>query len=579
VTDIDPITVQVVANRLQSTAEEMWAALVRTGYSVNIKERYDCSTAVFNGRGEVVAMPSRATVPIHLSSLDGVVQAVLHAFPRGDFAPGDMFIANDPYIPGGGGSHLPDYTVVAPVFGASEKVIAFVANLGHHSDIGGAATGSHAVHMPTIFHEGLRLPPVRIVRAGEVQQDIVQMIALNSRLPRERVGDLRAQFAANWTGIRGVREACARFGEETVAACMNEMLNYSERRLRAALRRLPDGEFEGVDYFDDDGVHEEPLRVQVRAVKQDESLLLDFAGTCPQVGTAVNAPMVATRATVFCVVKTLLDPALPPNAGLHRVITISAPPGTLVNPLPPAAVGERSSTCQVIGDAVSAALAELVPNESPAACGSLLGYRVCGTDSQKRHYFVEYQAFAGGHGATAFADGMDSVRVWASGASNAPVEADEIAYPIIVHRYELRSGSGGAGLHRGGLGIRRVFTVCGEGVTLSTGCTRMRIAPRGVRGGCSGERATIVINPGTGREERLSRSVTDYPLGKGDIIEVQSAGGGGWGPPPERPREMLERDVREGKMSPKLVDRDTGHLPQQGAKNADAAIHPAREVE
>ncbi len=552
VAHIDPITAQVVGNRLQSTAEEMWATLVRTGYSVNIKERYDCSTAIFNGRGEVIAMPSRATVPIHLSSLDGVVQAVLHRFPRESFVRGDMFIANDPYIPGGGGSHLPDYTVVAPVFGASDEIVAFVANLGHHSDIGGAATGSHAVHMPTIFHEGLRLPPVRIVRAGQVQDDIVNLIALNSRLPSERVGDLRAQFAANWTGIRGVREVCERFGEEVVGACMEEMLDYSERRLRAALGGLPDGEFEALDYFDDDGVHEEPLPIHVRAVKRGETLLLDFSGTCPQVGTAVNAPMVATRATVFCVVKTLLDPGLPPNAGLHRVITVSAPPGTLVNPLPPAAVGERSSTCQVIGDVVAAALAELVPDESPAACGSLLGYRVSGTDPRKADYFVEYQAFAGGHGATAFADGMDSVRVWASGASNAPVEADEIAYPIVVHRYELRSASGGQGRHRGGLGIRRVFSVHGKNVTLSTGCTRMRIAPRGVHGGGDGARAMIVINPGTENEQRLTRSVTDFLLAPNDVVEVQSAGGGGRGPPRERPPEAIERDLREGKADARL---------------------------
>jgi len=404
--------------------------------------------------------------------------------------------------------------------------------------------------MPTIFHEGLRLPPVRIVRAGEVQEDIVDLIALNSRLPRERVGDLRAQFAANWTGIRGVREVCERFGEESVAACMDEMLDYSERRLRAALHRLPDGEFENVDYFDDDGVHDEPLRIQVRAVKSGESLAFDFSGTCDQVGTALNVPMVATRATVFCVAKTLLDPGVPPNAGLHRVITISAPTGTLVNPVPPAAVGERSSTCQVIGDAVAGALAHLVPDESPAGCGSLLGYRVCGTDPRRAQYFVEYQAFAGGHGATAFADGMDSVRVWASGASNAPVEADEIAYPIIVHRYELRSASGGAGRYRGGLGILRVFTVYGKDVTISTGCTRMRIAPRGVRGGGDGERATIVINPGTGREQRLTRMVTDYPLLPGDVVEVQSAGGGGWDRPSERARELVERDLREGKIFP-----------------------------
>lgn len=547
---MDAGTVQVVLNRLQSTAEEMWATLIRAGYSVNIKERYDCSTAIFNGRGEVIAMPNRATVPIHLSSLDGVVQAVLHRFPRERLQPGDMFIANDPYIPGGGGSHLPDYTVVAPVFGRLGKIVAFVANLGHHSDIGGAAAGSMAVHSPTIFHEGLRLPAVRIVRAGEVQEDIVDLIALNSRLPDERAGDLHAQFAANRMGIRGVLEACDRFGEETLSASMDEILDRSERRLRAALREYPDGDYEAVDYFDDDGVHDEPLRIQVRVAKRGGSLAFDFAGTCPQVPAAINVPMVGTRATVFCVVKTVLDPELPPNAGVHRVMTVSAPSGTLINPVLPAAVGNRSPTCQVVGDVVAAALARLAPQESCAGCGSMMGYRVYATDPRTGKQGVEYQAFAGGHGATGFADGMDSVRVWASGAANSPVEADEIAHPIIVNRYELREGSGGSGQFRGGLGIRRVFTVYGEDASISTSGTRVRVAAPGIFGGKEGQKGTITVNPGTLRERHLNRMVSNYSLSPGDVVEVQTPGGGGWGNPLERAPELAQRDMREERVSP-----------------------------
>lgn len=545
--DIDPITIQVVFSRLQSTTEEMWATLVRAAYSINIKERYDCSAAIFNERGEVVAMPNRTTVPLHLSSLDGVVNAVLHRFARQTMQPGDMFIANDPYIPGGGGSHLPDYTVVAPVFGPSGSIVAFVANLGHHSDIGGAAAGSQAVHAPTIFHEGLRLPVVRILRAGEPQEDVVDLICLNSRLPDERLGDLRAQFAANLAGVRGVQETCRRLGEETVRAAMDGILDYAERRLRAAVRRLPDGAHQAVDYFDDDGVHDDVLRIQVTATKRGDTLTFDFTGTAPQVGTSLNVPLTATRATVFCVVKTMLDPDLPPNAGVHRVLTVDAPPGSLVNPVAPAAVGERSTTCQVMGDAVAAALAHLIPDESVAGCGSLVGYRVFGTDPRNQKYFVEYQAFAGGHGATAFSDGMDSVRVWASGAANAPVEADEIAYPVIVHRYELLNGSGGAGQYRGGLGIRRLFSVLGEGCKISTSGTRIRVSPPGIFGGDEGQPAAIVVNPRAPREVRLERMVTDYALARGDVVEVLTAGGGGWGNPGRRDPGLVERDAREGK--------------------------------
>ncbi len=565
---MDAIVTQLILNRLRSVAEEMWATLVKAAYSVNIKERHDCSAAVFTARGEVVAMPSRALVPIHLSSLDGVVQGVLQRFPLAQLQPGDMFVANDPYIAGGGGSHLPDYTVVAPVFGRSGRVVAFVANLGHHSDIGGAAAGSHAVHLPTIFHEGLRLPVVRIVRGGEIQEDIVDLICLNSRLPDERQGDLRAQFAANTAGSRGVHEACDRFGEETVTACMADILDYSEQRLRAALRRLPDVTADCVDYFDDDGIADDPLRIQVRAIKQGDGLTFDFAGTVPQVDTAINVPMLGTRATVFCVVKTLLDPDLPPNAGVNRVITVTAPEGSLVNPVPPAAVGERGSTCQIIGDVVAAALAQLVPHESAAGCGGQIGYRLCGTDPRTKRYFVEYQMFGGGHGASTFGDGMDSVRAWASGSSNAPVEADEIAYPIIVHRYELRGGSGGAGRYRGGLGMRRVFSVYAEDAILSTSATRMRVPPPGIFAGGPGATAEIALNAGSAREHRLSKMVTDYRLSCGDTVELRSAGGGGWGDHRERDPALVEQDRCEGK------DRlDVGETMER--PSADVAIGEA----
>lgn len=568
---MDPLVVQLVLSRLQSTAEEIWATLVRAAFSINIKERYDCSAAVFNSRGEVLAMPNRATVPIHISSLDGVVQAVLHRFSLQQMQPGDMFVANDPYIPGGGGSHLPDYTVVAPVFSTPGRVVAFVANLGHHSDIGGAAAGSHAVHMPTIFHEGLRLPVLRVIRNGEVQEDIVDLISLNSRLPEERVGDLRAQFAANRTGVRGVLEACDRFGEATVSDCMDEILNYTERRLRATLDELPDGVAENVDYMDDDGVHDEALPIRVRVTKLGNKISFDFTGTSPQVGTAINVPLVGTRATVFCVVKTLLDPELPPNAGVNRVIRVDAPRGTIVNAISPAAVGERSNTCQVIGDAVAGALAQLVPTESCAGCGSFVGYRVCGTNPRTERYGVEYQAFAGGHGATAFSDGMDSVRVWASGAANAPVEADEIAYPIIIHRYDLRPDSGGAGKFRGGLGIRRVFSVLSKDAIFSTSGTRMRVRPPGgLLGGRPGEPAVIVINPGTDREHRLLKMVTDYPLSSGDVVAVFSPGGGGWGDPRQRDPELLKRDLQDGRILPEHAEKLYGTAPLYRDREIDA---------
>jgi N-methylhydantoinase B len=526
---VDPITLEILHNRLLSIAEEMRATLVRSGYSINIKERQDCSTAIFNAAGDVVAMPSQATVPIHLSSLDGVVHAVRERYEEDQLIRGDMFLANDPYIAGGGSSHLPDYTLVAPVIGEDDRLVAFVANLAHHSDIGGAAAGSHAVHMPSIFHEGLRLPVMRAVKGGKIDEDIMALIQLNSRLPEEREGDMLAQIASNVTGVRGIEELTTQYGEASLEQGMTAILDYGERRLRRRLLDLPDGRYEASDFFDHDGIGEEPLPIHVLVDKQGDRLLVDFTGTSPQVSTALNVPMIATRATVLCVVKTMLDPELPPNGGVNRPIRITAPKGTLVNASSPAAVGERAVTCQVIADALARALADLVPGEGVSGCGSLLAYRVCGTDPRKGRYFVEYQAFAGGHGATAYGDGMDCVRVWASGATNAPVEADEMGFPMIVHHYGLREDSGGAGRNKGGRGLIRRFEILADDAILSTSGTRLRIPPPGLMGGKPGAPATITINPETPREVRLSGMVTDYRLCRGDIIEIETAGGGGWG--------------------------------------------------
>lgn len=526
---MDPITLEILHNRLLSIAEEMRATLVRSGYSINIKERQDCSTAIFTAAGDVVAMPSQATVPIHLSSLDGVVHAVRERYRVNQLKRGDMFLANDPYIPGGGSSHLPDYTLVAPVITDDDRLVAFVANLGHHSDIGGAAAGSHAVHMPSIFHEGLRLPVMRLVKGGEIDEDIMALIQLNSRLPEERVGDMLAQVASNVTGIRGIDELAAQYGLARLEQAMTGILDYGERRLRRRLLDLPDGRHEATDFFDHDGVSEAPLPIHVLVDKQDDRLIVDFTGTSAQVSTALNVPITATRATVLCVVKTMLDPDLPPNGGMNRPIRITAPEGTLVHASAPAAVGERAVTCQVVADALARALADLVPGESVSGCGSLLAYRVCGTDPRTGRYFVEYQAFAGGHGATEYADGMDCVRVWASGATNAPVEADEMGFPMIVHHYGLREDSGGAGRRKGGRGLIRRFETLADDAIFSTSGTRLRIPPPGLMGGEPGARAAITINPRTAREVRLSGMVTDYRLCRGDIIEIETAGGGGWG--------------------------------------------------
>ncbi|MEJ0068221.1 MAG: hydantoinase B/oxoprolinase family protein [Pseudomonadota bacterium] len=539
----DPITAEVVARYLLMAAEEMGATLTRTAFSPNIKERADCSSAVFDAHGNVIAQAHR--VPIHLGSMIGTVATLLKRFPESEIRPGDMFVANDPY--NGGGTHLPDINVVAPVF-RHGRIVAFVANIAHHADVGGMVPGSEAAVCKTIFQEGLRLPLVRVMRAGEINRDVVDIILLNSRTPEERIGDLRAQFAANFVGIQRVAALFEKYTDAGAAAAIAGFLDFTERRFAAAISRLPAGVYEDVDYLDGDAPGE---TVPIRTVLTigDGTLHFDFSGSARQLASSRNIPRQALLATIYTVAKSLLDPDLPANAGYYRTITATTEPGSVIDPMLPAAVGTRSITCGVLGDLIAAVLSQAQPDKALARSGPHHLMVLCGTDPRSGRYFVNYETVAGGMGARARRDGMDAVRVHASGAANLPTEALEHAFPFLVETYALRPDSGGAGRYRGGLGVVRDYRVLADDVTVSLSSERQAVAATGLAGGAAGATGCFILNPDTPDAQILPSAAAEVPLPRGSILRVCTPGGGGFGALSERDAAAVVRDKREGRCT------------------------------
>ncbi|WP_270933907.1 hydantoinase B/oxoprolinase family protein [Falsiroseomonas oryzae] len=540
----DRMMVEIVAHRLQAAAEEMMATLVRTAYSPNIKERRDCSVGIFDARGQLLALT--AIAPLHLSSLLGLVEHVTRRFPLDTLQPGDGILANDPY--NGGGSHLPDLTIATPVF-ADGQVIAFVCNIAHHSDVGGRVPGSESADCTSIYQEGLRLPPVRLVAAGEVRQDIVEIVLLNSRTPGEREGDLKAQIATNATGVRRMEALVARFGREATLAAFDAILAHGEARARAAITALPRGSWTNEEVVDNDGLGPADLRARVTVTAAGDTLRFDFAGTDPQMRGARNMVLGATLACVYYAVKALVDPDLPPNAGTFRPIEVVAPAGSLLNATQPAAVGDRSSLGNVVGDLIFGAFAQAVPERVMAGCGPLAAMTFSGVDPRSRRYFVDYETYAGAAGAQHDQDGKDAVRVHISGAANLPVEAAEHEFPLAVLRYELIADSGGAGTFRGGLGTRRDVQLFAEEGRLVGRALRQVAAPRGHGGGHDGTRGRFVMRPGAEEAERLPASFSDLPIGTAEVVRIETSSGAGFGDPAHRDPALVLADVLDGKVS------------------------------
>ncbi|MDM8101238.1 MULTISPECIES: hydantoinase B/oxoprolinase family protein [Oceanobacillus] len=543
---IDPIMIEVLSNALLSVAEEMGVTLVKTSYSTNIKERKDSSTAIFNEKGETIAQA--AAIPIHLGSMLGICKEILKKFDLEDIHPGDMFIANDPY--NGGGTHLPDITIAEPVF-SNGKIIAFVANIAHHSDVGGMVAGSSSGNCTSIFQEGIRIPPVKLIERGELSQSIIDMILLNCRTPKERLGDIKAQIASNKLGSKRVNELVTRYGLDEYQSSLDELLLYTERKVKEGIKKIPNGTYEFIDYLDDDGINlNTKIPIKVRIIVDNEFIHLDFTGTSKQVTGGINVVYTALLATIYYALKVVIDPTIPSNSGYYGAIKVTAPEGTIVNAVSPAPVGGRTDACQRIVDVIFGALSEAVPEKVVAGCNSAVTTVLfSGYDNERDKYFVYPESIGGGLGARHNKDGLDGVHVHVTNSSNLPIESMEMEYPLLLDKFELRNDSGGAGKFRGGLGIRRDYKVLND-VEFATHGDRQAIPPWGLFGGREGQCGEFVINPDTKNEKKLETGkVSDVSLKSGDILSVRTPGSGGYGNPEERDKELQAEDALEGKVT------------------------------
>ncbi len=534
----DPATLAIFNALFASVAEEMGVALGRSAHSPNIKERRDYSCAVFDAQGRLVAQA--AHIPVHLGAMPEAVRAAL---PLAPFAPGDGVILNDPYL---GGTHLPDITMVSPVFAAklnggtgfslSKRLIGFVASRAHHADVGGAAPGSMPM-ASELYQEGIIIPPLKLYARGQLNHAALALILRNVRTPAERWGDLDAQWAAQRLGVRRLGEIITRYGAAEVEQQMEALLDYAERMTHAALRQVPDGEYEFEDYLDDDGVSDEPVPIRVRLTVRGGSLHCDFTGSAPERPSSVNAVAAVTRSAVYYVVRCLLEEGVPGNEGCFRPITFHLPEASIVNARPPRAVSAGNvETSQRIVDVVLGALAKALPDRIPAASsGTMNNLGIGGFDPFRQQSFAYYETVAGGAGAGPSGDGLSGVHTHMTNTMNTPIEALEMTYPLRVLRYGLRRGSGGRGHHSGGDGIVREVEFLAP-ATLTVVSERRRQRPWGLAGGEAGRRGRTLLSRGGGAPKGLPSKVEVQVL-EGDRLALETPGGGGWGEARSEKRE------------------------------------------
>ena len=551
--EMTPIDVEVLRNAMGSIADEAYISLMKSAYSTNIKERRDHSTAIFDPDGRVIVQGE--SMPLHLASMLGLVEVILEKHPLSDIRPGDVFISNDPFV--GRGSHLPDVAMVAPVFSGGELVL-FVSNIAHHADIGGMAPGSMAGGMTEIYQEGLRIPPIRLFRGGELDRDIMDLILLNVRVPEERRGDYNAQIAANRLAVRRCEQLVAKWSAPTVREGCRRMVEAVEKRIRASVAALPDGVYRFEDVLDDDGMGTEEIAIRVRVEIAGDRIRFDFDGTAPQVRGNINVTMAGLQACCLFALKVLVDPECPQNHGMLAPMEIRAPRGTIVDAAFPAASAARAQTGQRIVDAILGALAGALPDRVIAAGnGANTAASFFGRGADGR-YYVYLETLGGGAGARSYADGTDGVQVHMTNTSNLPIEALENEYPLMIERYELVEDSGGAGTWRGGLGLRRVYRPLGHVVNFSGQGERCVHAPWGVFGGGPGATGRFELHSDDGEVTRLANKPSSLEVGPDTAIVVTTAGAGGYGPAGERDTASLAEDRRSGKFTRAFLEREYG---------------------
>jgi N-methylhydantoinase B len=556
----DPATFEIVKNSFYKIAEEMRVVLAKTAYSPILKSAGDYSCGVFDCRGEMVAQGP--DLPIHLGSMPDAVRAVVAAFGA-DVHDGDVFIHNDPYF---GGSHLPDVNVVRPAF-HDGLLLGYACLRAHWPDVGSATPGSYGA-VTEIFGEGLRMPPLRLVSRGTPNEDLEKLILANVRTPDERKGDLGAQLAATLRATERLSALARRYGGNEIIGYMAQVMDYSERLMRAALADLPDGAGTFADFCDGDGIADDdsgkdaPFWIRMAIRKTSDRLVVDFSGTDRQVKGPMNAPLSVTASGVFCGLKTAIDPnnLVPPNSGCWRSIEIRAPQGSVVNAeFPAPVVYANHEMSHRVADMVMGALASFIPGQVMACSqGTSAILTLGGVDPRNARRYVSYETMKGGFGARPSKDGINVIASGISNTMNTPVEVIEMAFPVRIERYEINPDSGGAGRHRGGCGCRRVWRLLDGADAVGALCMeRMTSPPFGLLGGQAGAAAVVTLTTPDGVTRHLP-SKGAFLAPAGSIIDMATPGSGGFGPVAERDEAAIARDLVEGYVTPAAAMTDYG---------------------
>jgi N-methylhydantoinase B len=541
-TEVDPATLEVMKNTLFSIAEEMGAILVRAAYSTNIKDRRDCSCAIYTGQGQLAAQAEH--IPLHLGIMPSAVKALLRYCDENviEMEPGDALLFNDPFLTG---SHTWDLMVASPIFHEGE-MLAILGNLAHHVDI-----GEHRRHVGgEALDEGLRIPPVKIQKRGGLDREILRLVKHNVRVD-EMERDLLAQIGTNRRGAARMTELVRDIGVGRMRLYMDELISYSERRLRSAISQLPQRQASFEDYVEGDGISSDLMKIRVTVSVEGSDIYMDFTGTDPQVDGPLNAPLPVTLACAGYCVKCLTDPEAPSNEGIYRPIHVEAPEGSLVNARFPAAVSYANSvTCMRIVDVILGAFAQIIPDRVCAAStGTMNALNIKGVDPRFDRFYGYVETYAGGWGAMKGIDGLDATHTHMTNTMNAPVEAIEMAYPLRVINYGFIVDSEGAGEMRGGVGITREIEAIGHTATLGGRGDRTQIRPWGLAGGREASGSRYLKMHEDGQVEQLPSKFQGVLLKPGERLVIETAGGGGWGDPMERDPMLVQRDVVNGLIS------------------------------
>lgn len=568
---IDPVTFEVVGNYLVSCVREMGTTLMRTAYSVVLREQMDCTAALFDPQGQLIAQADH--VPSHQGTLAYAARYVVDLF---ELDPGDVVILNHPYR---GGTHHPDIMIFRPVF-HDGRLVAIAAALGHQIDVGGRSPGSVATDARDVYEEGLIIPPLKLYRRGELVTEVIDMIAANIRMPRETLGDIRAEIAATTVGERRYIELCERYGAERLSEIIADLLDHSETMMRRDLSAYPSGTYRALGRMDSDGVSEEPVEIAVAVTLDGGEVTIDFTGSSPQLKGPFNASLSSVEAACYCAVRYMVNPAILQNAGCYRPINLVLPPRSVVSPEAPAPLSGRFHTLERIAttivSAFNAARGEDAVGDSH---GHLTSFSTSGRTADSDETFVLFEYHGGGWGGTSRCDGLDATFGLMANCFDNPIEAIEMRYPLRVERYELIPESGGDGTYRGGMGLRKEIRYLEGSGYFTNRSDAQKFPAKGVLGGEPGRPSRHRLVRADGTTEELPSKATNLSIAAGDLMILESAGGGGYGPPCRRAPERVLDDLLDEKIGLETAESVYGVVITQTGMEIDTAATARRRAQ